>query len=161
MDVSPFVDKLGREFAALVRVDRGDAAASAARLESVIRRTLFDALKAAADEINRDLAPGFVELHLRAGEPNFVVTPASPDGSSEAAARGGTPHAEDGATARVTVHMPRHLKARVEQAACHEGRSVDAWFARVAAAAVVHDRAPATADRRGRRGRQRYIAWVH
>lgn len=160
MDVSPFVDKLGREFAALVRADDEDAAVPAARLESVIRRTLFEALTAAADEINRDLAPAFVELHLRGGEPNFVVTPASPDGSSETAACGGTPNAEEAAGARVTVHMPGHLKARVEQAARHEGRSVDAWFARVAAAAV-RDRAPATAERRGRRGQQRYTAWVH
>ncbi len=37
---------------------------------------LLDALSAAADEITLELAPGSVELGLRAGEPDFVVTPA-------------------------------------------------------------------------------------
>jgi hypothetical protein len=112
MEVSPFVDKLGREFAALAQTDSEDAAARAARLESVIRRTLFDALAAAVDEINRDLVPGSVELRLRGNEPNFVVTPPSPD-SSETATGRGTPN-----------------------------------------------RTLGTADRRGKRARQRYTAWV-
>ncbi|MET7298777.1 hypothetical protein [Embleya sp. NPDC005575] len=159
MNVSLFVDKLGREFAVLARTDDADAAVPAARLESVIRRTLFDVLAVAADEINRDLAPGSVELHLRGGEPHFVVTPPSPQGSPETAAGSGPPNAEEGATARISVPVSRHLKASIEQAAGREGRSPDAWLEQVLFAAVRHDRAPG-ADRRGRRGRQRYTAWV-
>ena len=46
---------------------------------------LLDALSAAADEITRELAPGSVELRLRAGEPDFVVTPAPADETVEPA----------------------------------------------------------------------------
>jgi hypothetical protein len=87
MDVSLFVDRLGRECTALARIDSEDADA-AARLESAIRLTLFDALKAAADEINRGLAPGSVELRLGEREADFVVTPPSPRHPSDAAGSG-------------------------------------------------------------------------
>ena len=56
-----------------------------APLESAIRLMLLDALSAAADEITRELAPGSVELRLRGGEPDFVVTPAPADEPAEPA----------------------------------------------------------------------------
>ncbi|MEV5873279.1 hypothetical protein AB0L75_03430 [Streptomyces sp. NPDC052101] len=160
MDVSPFVDRLGREFVALARIDSEDARALAAQLESAIRLTLVDTLAAAADEINRDLAQGSVELRLRGDEPNFVVTPSSPDRSSETAAASDVPTAEEGATALVTVRFPQQLKAAIERAAGYEGRSVDAWLAQRASSVVQKDRASCTAHRRGKRCRQRYTAWV-
>ncbi|RNG18244.1 hypothetical protein [Streptomyces botrytidirepellens] len=160
MDVSPFVDKLAREFAALAEIDSGDAGALAARLEPVIRLTLFDALVAAADEINRDLAPGSVELRIRGRDPNFVVTPSSPERSPETVVGSGTLSAEEGVTARINVRIPQQLKAAIERAASREGRSVDAWLGQMASAMVQQDRAPCVAVRRGKRGRQRYTAWV-
>lgn len=102
MDVSLFVDRLGREFAALAQVD-GEDADAAARLESAIRRTLFDALAAAADEINRDLAPGSVELRVRDREADFVVTPPSHQRSPETATGSGTPHTSRRSRQRYTA----------------------------------------------------------
>ncbi|MEU6770356.1 hypothetical protein [Streptomyces sp. NPDC046759] len=160
MDVSPFVDRLGRQFMALARIDGEDAGALVARLESAIRLTLVDALAAAADEINRDLTADSVELRLPGGEPNFVVRSSPPGRPSETAAVSGVPNAEEDATALVTVRMPGRLKAAVERAAGREGRSVDAWLAQTASAAVQRDRASCTAFRRGKRRRQRYTAWV-
>ncbi|MFI9721767.1 hypothetical protein ACIHFE_19260 [Streptomyces sp. NPDC052396] len=160
MDVGPFVDGIGRELAALAPVDSEGVGALVARLEPVIRSALFDALAAAVDEINRDLAPGSVALRFRGGEPNFAVTSPSPERSSEAAAGSGTPSAERGATAVVTVRMPRQLKAAIEQAAGHEGRSMDAWLVQMTSALVQQERAPCAPDRRGKRGRQHYTAWV-
>ena len=79
MDLTTYVNNLGREFATLAEAGGEEARALVERLtgslESAIRMTLLDALSAAADEITRDLAPGSVELRLRGRDPNFVVTP--------------------------------------------------------------------------------------
>ena len=80
MDLTPYVENLRRELAVAADAGGEDARALAERLtaplESAIRLMLLDALSAAADEITRELAPGSVELRLRGGEPEFVVTPA-------------------------------------------------------------------------------------
>src|ERR1700684_404813 len=86
MDLTTYVNNLGREFAALAEAGGDEARALVERLtgplESAIRMTLLDALSAAADEITRELAPGSVELRLRGRDPSFVVTapPAEPLG---------------------------------------------------------------------------------
>jgi hypothetical protein len=107
--------------------------------------TLLDALSAAADEVTRDLAPGSVELRLRGRNPNFVVTlPATePIGGTEdvsttvgGAADNDLLFAEDGPAARINVRMPEQLKSAIEEAAAKEGRSVNAWLVRSAAAAL-------------------------
>src|SRR4051812_22613502 len=54
-----------------------------APLESAARLTLLAALPAPADETPRALAPGSVELRLRGGEPDFVVTAPAPEGPVE------------------------------------------------------------------------------
>jgi hypothetical protein len=83
MDLTSYVDNLGREFTTLVETGGDDARALVERLtaslESAIRLTRPDALSATADEITPELAPGSVELRLRGSDPNFVVTPPPPD----------------------------------------------------------------------------------
>src|SRR5215831_1105019 len=145
MDLNPYVSNLGREFATLAEAGGDEARALVERLtgplESAIRMTLLDALSAAADEITRDLAPGSVELRLRGRDPNFVVTsaPAEPLGGADPA--DGAPDAElliteDGPAARINVRMPEQLKAAIEETAAKEGRSVNAWLVRAAAAGL-------------------------
>jgi hypothetical protein len=60
MDLTSYVDNLGREFATIVEAGGDDALALVERLtgslESAVRLTLLDALSTAADEITRDLA---------------------------------------------------------------------------------------------------------
>src|SRR2546421_138697 len=97
-----------------------------APLESAIRLMLLDALSAAADEITRELAPGSVELRLRAGEPDFVVTPAPVDEPDEPARGAQPPEGDEGATARINLRLPEQLKAGVEHAASRERLSVNA-----------------------------------
>ena len=87
MDLTPYVENLREKLAVAAEAGGDDARALAERLtaplESAIRLMLLDALSAAADEITRELAPGSVELRLRSGEPDFVVTPAPADDDAD------------------------------------------------------------------------------
>src|SRR5215218_258157 len=142
----PYVENLRRELAIAADAGGEDARALAERLtaplESAVQLMLLDALSAAADEITRELAPGSVELRLRSGQPDFVVTPPPAD---EPVERGdaspplAAPDGDEGATARINLRLPEQLKAGVEQAASRERLSVNAWLVRVAAAALAHD----------------------
>lgn len=172
MDLTSYVQHLGREFATLAEVGGDEARALVERLsgslESAIRMTLLDALSAAADEITRDLAPGSVELRLRGRDPSFIVTapPAEPldFGSRDARQADGAPEliAEDGPAARINVRLPEQLKAAIEEAAAKEGRSVNAWLVRAAAAALQQSDRDQRPELRGsgKRTRQRFTGWV-
>ena len=176
MDLTSYVSNLGREFATLAEAGGEEARVLVERLtgslESAIRMTLLDALSAAADEITRDLAPGSVELRLRGRDPNFVVTspPADPiERAAEAtvATVDGAPDsdlliAEEGPAARINVRLPEQLKAAIEQAAAKEGRSVNAWLARAAAAALQRSDRDERPEPRGsaKRTKQGFTGWV-
>jgi hypothetical protein len=165
MDLTQYVEKLQRDLAVAAEAGGEDARALAERLtaplESAIRLTLLDALSAAADEITRELAPGSVELRLRAGEPDFAVTPAPGDETLEPARDDPPPapaDADEGATARINLRLPERLKTGVEEAAGRERLSVNAWLVRAIAAALAHDdRRP---PQRGSRIGQGYTGWV-
>lgn len=176
MDLTSYVSNLGREFATLAEAGGEEARALVERLtgslESAIRMTLLDALSAAADEITRDLAPGSVELRLRGRDPDFVVTapPAEPlelAAGNAAATVDGAPDsdlliAEDGPAARINVRLPEQLKAAIEEAAAKEGRSVNAWLGRAAAAALRRSDRDQHPEPRGggKRTQQHFTGWV-
>lgn len=174
MDLTSYVDNLGRELAMLAETGGDEARALVERLtvslESAIRLTLLDALSAAADEITRDLAPGSVELRLRGRDPNFVVTPPPPDPSPDDTAERefeteysdpAPSGVDDGAaTARINVRLPEQLKAAIEEAAGAEGRSANAWLVRVATAALQNRHREQRSERRGKRGPQHFTGWV-
>jgi hypothetical protein len=168
MDLTPYVENLRRELAVAADAGGEDARALAERLtaplEPAIRLMLLDALSAAADEITRELAPGSVELRLRAGEPDFAVTPAPADEPEEAAPDAqppiAPPEGDEGATARINLRLPEQLKAGVEQAASRERLSVNAWLVRVAAAALARDDPDRRPPQRGARIGDAYTGWV-
>ena len=166
MDLTPYVENLRRELAVAAEAGGEDARALAERLtaplESAIRLMLLDALSAAADDITRELAPGSVELRLRTGEPDFVVTPAPADEPVEPAAAPipASPDADEGPVARINLRLPEQLKAGVEQAAARERLSVNAWLVRAAASAVAHDDRDRRPPARGGRIGQAYTGWV-
>ncbi|MGP4019063.1 toxin-antitoxin system HicB family antitoxin [Saccharopolyspora sp. 5N708] len=167
MDLGSYVDNLRRELAVAAEVGGEDARELADRLtaplESAVRLVLLDALSTAADEITRDLAPGSVDLRLRGGDPDFVVTPPPTEQSFEDADDSGAERtaprpldADEGAMSRINLRLPEQLKARVEEAAGRDGLSVNAWLVRAAAAAVE----PSGRERRGGSRGQRYTGWV-
>lgn len=174
MDLKQYVDNVRRELAVVAEAGGDDARALAERLSaplgSAIRLTLLDVLSVAANEITRDLAPGSVELRLRDGDPSFAVTapdvePSTPAGQSHEAPNQAPKPAEDlaqepdedGAMTRINLRLPEHLKARIEEAAGKEGRSVNAWLVRAATAAL-RPQTPPPADRG--HSTQHFSGWV-
>ena len=158
MDLTTYADQLRRELAVAAEAGGEDARELAERLtaplDSAVRLLLLDALSAAADEITLELAPGSVELRLRSGEPEFVVsTPAEPVADAPPPA---PPEGDEPATARINLRLPEQLKAGVEQAASRERLSVNAWLVRVVAAALTQ-REP---GRRGGRTGDAFTGWV-
>ncbi len=168
MDLTQYTENLRRELAVAADAGGQDARALAERLtaplESAVRLMLLDALSAAADEITRELAPGSVELRLRAGEPEFVVMPVPVDGPEEPVPDAppplAPPEGDEAATARINLRLPEQLKAGVEQAASRERLSVNAWLIRVAAAALAHDDPDRRPRQRAGRIGQAYTGWV-
>jgi hypothetical protein len=147
MQLDRFVDDITRQMAVAAAAGGPEAESLAERLvlplRSAVRLALLDALSAAADELTLELAPGSVEVRLRGGEPSFVIEgvaatlPAIEPDPVPPQPPADTPTAEpdEGAT-RINLRMPDSLKARVEAAALREGRSVNAWLVRAAAAAL-------------------------
>lgn len=171
MDLTSYVDFLGRELASAAEAGGEEARELAERLarpvESAVRLTLLEALSAAADEITRDLAPGSVEVRLRGRDPNFVVTPPPSEPAHATAAPepeptpdAGSAGTDEAATARINFRLPEHLKTSIEEAAAKEGRSVNAWLGRVASAALQQPGREQAQEQRGGWGRQRYTGWV-
>jgi hypothetical protein len=170
MDLTRYVDQLRSDLAAAAGAGGEEARALAERLaaplEASVRLMLLQALSAAADEVTREIAPAAVDLRLRGGEPEFVVTGAPDDAGDGAydAATAPTPapapprESDDGATARVNLRLPEGLKADVEQAATRDGLSVNAWLVRAASAAL-HEPGPPVRQRGGRVG-QSFTGWV-
>ncbi|HZM77444.1 MAG TPA: hypothetical protein VFC19_17055 [Candidatus Limnocylindrales bacterium] len=153
MDLKPFLDSVRHELLVAAEAGGDEARALAERLvaplESAMRLTLLNALSAAADEITRDLAPGSVDLRLRGLDPSFVVTapPADPFEEPSVAPHGAelapmSATEEEGATARINFRPPEHLKIRIDEAAAHEGLSVNAWLVRAVTGVLATARKP-------------------
>lgn len=175
MNLSLYVDRLRHELAIAADAGGDDARALAERLtaplESTTRLVLLEVLSAAADEITRELAPGAVEVRLRGGDPDFVVTPPPGDDIFEDVAAGqpgpsgalfpiGLAEGDESGTARLNLRLPDTLKLRIEEAAGQEGLSLNAWLVRTAAAALQpksHDR---QSQRNSSTGSERYTGWV-
>ncbi len=165
MKLDGYVDNLRSALAVAADAGGGDARALADRLtaplDAAVRIMLLDALSAAAAEITLDLAPGSVDLRLRSGEPAFVVTPPPADEPppSPAPPLPAGQEGDDGATARINLRLPEHLKAAAERNADRDRLSLNAWMVRVVAAELARgDRDPPPV--RGGRGGRGFTGWV-
>jgi hypothetical protein len=182
MELERHVNRLSEQLEAVAEPGGEEARALAQRLTAplgaAVRLMLLDVLEVAAAEITRELAPGSVELRLRGGDPEFVVTAGSA-GPDEAAgggagdlrsavaawsAGGSLPSPAgtgEGGVSRINLRLPDELKSRVEQGAEREGLSVNSWLVRAAAAAVERGetglRAP---EQDTARGGRRYTGWA-
>lgn len=180
MELDQHVDRLREQLEIAAGAGGEEARALAQRLlaplDSAVRLMLLDVLAVAAAEITRELAPGSVELRLRAGEPEFVVSTPPADhvgptevgpgdvvGSGETWKRGAPPLTSGGAEggmSRVNLRLPDELKGRVEQAADREGLSINAWLVRAAVAGVERGQVDARREQHAPRSGQRYTGWA-
>ncbi|MEE1735703.1 toxin-antitoxin system HicB family antitoxin [Streptomyces sp. BE147] len=172
MDLTPYIDNLRRELAVAAEAGGDEARELAERLtaplESATRLAMLHVLSAATDEITRELAPGSVDVRLRGLDPDFVVTrpPTDGDAPAEPASpveplNAPTPaEGDEGGTARVNLRLPAHLKARAEEAATHEGLSLNAWLVRAVSAAVDGGTRTRTTEKARTVG-QSFTGWVH
>jgi hypothetical protein len=170
MDLTVYVDRVRQELAVAAEAGGPDAVMLAERLTaplaSALQLVMLEALSRAADEITRDLAPGSVEVRLRGGEPSFAVTvPTAEPAAPPVAPLMAPPEPEDvppdaeGATARINFRVPDALKARIEEAAAAQGRSVNAWLTRAASAALQVPSETITKSAGGR-AKQHLTGWV-
>jgi hypothetical protein len=172
MDLGSYVEEIRRQLEVAAEAGGDEAKALAERLvaplDAAVRLALQDVLAAAAEEITVELAPGSVELRLRAREPEFVVTPPPVDPSADAAEEEGTSQtvwpavtdAEESSVSRINLRLPEHLKAQIERAAANEGLSVNSWLVRAAATTLGRSDDARRRERRTPHGAQRYTGWA-
>ena len=163
MNLTPYVDALRSQLAAVADTGGAEARAAIERLvpalEAATRVVLLEALSAATDEITRELAPGSVEVRLRGSDPDFVVAvPSFAADDTAPPGRAATYAGDEGATSRLNLRLPDGLKARIEEAARRDGLSLNAWLVGVAAAAVDGRHTPPPGP--SRTGKQTFTGWV-
>jgi len=176
MELTPYVEELRRQLATAAAAGGDEARAVADRLtaplDAAVRLVLLDALSAATGEISAELAPGSVDVRLRAGVPEFVVTAVAgdvaaarehdaPEPPSAPAPPPAPAEADAGGSTRTTLRLPEHLKSQAEAAAARDGVSVNTWLVRAVAAALEQSTGrPAPQGRPAPRGSGRVTGWV-
>ena len=159
MELDPYVSDLQRQLKEAAANGTDDTRVVAERLASALdattRLVLLDALSAAAGEITRDLAPGYVDLRLRGREVEFVVSQSNSDPESDDAP---AVDLDDASTSRTTLRLPDALKAQVDEAAATDGLSVNSWLVRAVASAL-HPKQRRSAQRASHTG-DSFAGWA-
>ena len=159
MELDPYVSDLQRQLKEAAANGTDDTRVVAERLASALdattRLVLLDALSAAAGEITRDLAPGYVDLRLRGREVEFVVSQSNSDPESDDAP---AVDLDDASTSRTTLRLPDALKAQVDEAAAADGLSVNSWLVRAVASAL-HPKQRRSAQRASHTG-DSFAGWA-
>jgi hypothetical protein len=168
MNLHPYVEDVRRHL--LLAADAGGEEARAvaerlvAPLEAALYLNLQHALSAAAEEITMELAPGSIDVCLRGGEPEFLVTPPPGEPVAERRSEPAAPpfplEDDDGTLWRINVRMPDRLKPSIERAARHEGLSVNAWLVRAAAATLGRSDTERGQERRAPQASHRHTGWA-
>ena len=150
MELTPYVEALRAQLSAAGGIGGPEPAAVAERLgdalESAARLAIQQAICDAAEQITRDLAPGAVEVRLRAQELDFVTTLPTPldrdvvmapvQVTATSPGRGDAVESAESGTARISFRPSEQLKARIEEAAERAGQSVNAFLVTTLTAAL-------------------------
>lgn len=135
MDLTATIQALRSDLADLAGLGDEQVGAVAARLAGLLEGSLslklIELVSQVAAEISAQLPSGRVEVRMRGAEPEFVyVDERPPPPSGE----------EADLTARITLRLPDSLKSRIDEAANHEGLSVNAWLVRTLSQAIAHEK---------------------
>lgn len=88
-------------------------------LRPAVRQTLMEVVEGTAREISSQLVGQEVDVRVRDGEPELVVTELTTGAS--------IPDETDTIGARLTLRLPESLKSLVEDAAESTGDSINSW----------------------------------
>ncbi|WP_415975933.1 toxin-antitoxin system HicB family antitoxin [Rhodococcus sp. 077-4] len=139
MELGQYVNDLQRRLAESAATGDESTRLAAERLvdglDAATRLVMLDLLSAAVGDINRDLAPGSVDIRLRGREIDFVVAASMPEPGDDDQ-RSTSIEFDDTSTSRTTLRLPDALKSRVDEAAASEGVSVNTWLVRAVASAL-------------------------
>jgi hypothetical protein len=174
MDLTSHVERLTQALASAATAGGEDAQEFLDRfvapLEAAIQLSMLNVLSAAADEITDAMVTGSVEVRLRSGNPEFVVTPDADGKSGRDVTDDSTVRelpvlapallADDGATLRVSLRLPERLKTTVEEIAGRNGLSLNAWLVRAAATAAEWEDRRGSGGRRGMQVGQNVTGWI-
>ncbi len=134
MDITPYVDQLRAELAAVTEAGGPEVRAAAERigaaLDPATRMAMLELLSQAAAEISTLVPSGSVDVRLRGREAEFVVDVPPPvaDTPAPAPEAGPVEDDEDGDVVRITLRIPESVKVRAEDLAARSGRSLNAWI---------------------------------
>ena len=144
MKIAPHVDALRSDLAAAAALGDERAAEVGAQLADALTRSaplrFQEALGEALLEANEQLPSGHLELRLAGSDPGiaFVQEEAPP----------GVAPSDEPSAARLTLRLPERLKSQLEEAAAHEGVSLNTWLVRTLSGAVSHATRPSNPGRR-------------
>jgi hypothetical protein len=131
MDLTPYLERLGRDLAATAAPAGPEMSRAAdllaGSLDASARLVLLEALSDAAAEITTKLGTAAVEVRLRGRDADLVVTEIGVQPEPTAPP---PPISESTDVARITLRLPESIKEAVERAAGAEGISVNAWLVR-------------------------------
>lgn len=141
MNLDPYVADLAEALAAATEVGgeetRRTAGLLLAVLEPSARLALLTAMSDVAAEATHVLDGPLIELRLDGGEVDVVVTPAEPPPAEPEPEPAPVTSGVGEETIRITLRLPESLKNRAEEAALHQGRSLNAWLTDAVQAAVL------------------------
>jgi len=139
MDLTPYVETMRSHL--LTAAAMGDERARdtarllADALEPGARLALTNALSAFAAEVTAAWGAGSVEIRMRSGEPEVVVTAEAVAAAADEAFVNIDADGEAGA-ARVSLRMPEAVKSAAETRANESALSLNAWLTRTIAGAL-------------------------
>ena len=152
MDLSPYLDSVAAD------LDRATALADdhvrdiagrlASALEPGLRHALVRAMSDTAAQVNTELDDAVVTVTMGGNEPLVTVTRTGSGTSGPAAPvlpvppappAPPEPDADSGDTARISLRLPEHLKARAEERAAAAGQSLNTWLVHTVRAATSGD----------------------
>ncbi|MEJ7772883.1 MAG: hypothetical protein WKF51_13350 [Geodermatophilaceae bacterium] len=139
MDLTPYVETMRSHLLTAAAMGseqaRDTARLLADALEPGARLALTNALSAFAAEVTAAWGAGSVEIRMRSGEPEVVVT-------AETVAPTATEdtfvniEADEAGAARVSLRMPESVKSAAENRANESALSLNAWLTRTIAGAL-------------------------
>ncbi|MDQ3735493.1 MAG: hypothetical protein M3400_16120 [Actinomycetota bacterium] len=139
MDLTPYVETMRSHLLTAAAMGDEQTRETARRLADALepgaRLALTNALSAFAAEVTAAWGAGSVELRMRGGEPEVVVTPEAVTSPVSDESFVNVETDGEGA-ARVSLRMPESVKSAAESRANESALSLNAWLTRTIAGAL-------------------------